>query len=153
MQLWVQLHDHPEHFFVGGHRPPQLWEAMEPGGKPGSCFAGEGPPSWQQQTGCKPHLAADALHRRSFRALHSGVFFSYLIGMGGGCCFNISELSEPLAQRQDASFRQRRLDHQGRMRLPSHQLMKPCSCVIVYNHPVHSAQQCTPAMYQLPVMG
>lgn len=120
---------------------------MEPGGKPGSCSAGEGPPSWQQQqTGCKPHPAAHVPHRHTFRALHSGVFFTYLIRMGGGVASASQSLGEPLAQRQDASFRQRRLDlvllaHQGRMRLPSQQLMKPCSCVIVYNH---SAQQGSP---------
>lgn len=130
MQLWVQLNDHPENFFARGDR---LWEAMEPGGKPGSCFAGEGTPSWQQQAGCKPHLA---LHRQTFRDLHSGVFFSSLIQMGEGFASASQSLSEPLAQRQEASFSQRRLDlgtagppGQGETVLPS--VMNPwflCHC-------------------------
>lgn len=69
MQLWDSSTIILKISLPGGHRPPGLWEAMEPGGKPGSCFAGEGPPSWQQQAGCKPHLAADILHRQSLQGV------------------------------------------------------------------------------------
>lgn len=74
-----------------------------------------------------------------FRELHSGVFFIYLIRMGGWFASASQSLSEPLAQRQDASFRQRRLDlgtavppGQDETALPS--VNEPCSRVIVYNH-------------------
>lgn len=155
----------------GGHRPPGLWEAVEPGGKPGSCFAGEGPPSWQQQAGCKPHLAADIFHRQYFRALHSGVFFksfralhsggffSSLIRMGGGFASASQSPREPLAQRQDASFRQRRLvlgtagpPGQDETALPSVNEPPVPMLLFIFIFPVHSAQQCRPALYQLPLM-
>lgn len=57
-----------------------LWEAVQPGGKTGSCLGGEGSPNRQGRAGCKPCLAADALPRHSFKALHSSFWgFSYLI--------------------------------------------------------------------------
>lgn len=136
----------------GFGKPWSLEESLE------GSLAGEGPPSWQQQAGCKPHPAADVLHRQSFRALHSGDFFTYLTQMGEGFASASQSLSEPLAQRQDASFRQRRLDL-GTAGPPGHDetafpsVKKPCARVLVYNHPVQPAQQRRLALYQLPLMG
>lgn len=146
MQLLVQLHDHPENFFARGSQVTWALGSHEAWRKAWFLLC------WRRPTQL---AAADRLQAPSCSRCCSQTFlqgfalrsvFQFLNMSGRGSCFSISELSEPLAQRQDASFRQRRLDlvllaHQGRKRLPSHQLMKPCSRVIVSNHPDHSAQQ------------
>lgn len=91
VQPWVQLHDHPENSFARGRRPPGLWEAMEPGGKPG------GKPCWRRTTqlAAAGRLQAPSCSRRSPQTVLQGFalrrFFHLLNTDGRRVCFSISE--------------------------------------------------------------
>lgn len=135
-----QLHDHPENFFA--RRSQATWAL----GSHGAWREAWLLLCWRRATqlAAAGRLQASSCSRHSPQTVPSGsctqeCFFVYLIRMGEGFASASQSLSEPLAQRQDASFRQRRLDlgtavppGQDETALPS--VNEPCSRVIVYNH-------------------